>query len=48
MFCAKQEPMVTIFKNMDKEPEGKEKIRMLGLDAWDELDPADKAKLEAE
>ena len=47
-FAKDAEPMVTIFKNMDKEPEGKEKIRMLGLDAWDELDPSDKAKLETE
>ena len=33
------------FRNIS---EGKEKIRMLGLDAWDKLDPSDKAKLETE
>ena len=47
-FTKDAEPMVTNFKNMDTDPEGKEKIRMLGLDGWKELDLSDKVKLEAE
>ena len=39
--------MVNIFNEMPEDPDGKEKIRMLGLDGWQELDMSDKLKLEA-
>lgn len=39
--------MVDIFKNMTKDPMGREKIKMLGLDGWQELNRSDHLKLEA-
>jgi hypothetical protein len=39
--------MVNIFNEMPTDPDGKEKIRMLGLDGWQKLDMSDKLKLEA-
>jgi hypothetical protein len=39
--------MVNIFNEMPANSDGKEKIRMLGLDGWQELDMSDKMKLEA-
>jgi len=35
-----------VIKNMSDNPTGKDKIKMLDLDAWDEVDSADKSKLE--
>ena len=40
------EKMVTVIQKMAADPEGKEKLRMLGLDGWQTLDPSDKLKLE--
>lgn len=39
--------VVDIFKEMPRDSEGKTKIRMLGLDSWQELDADDKAKLDS-
>jgi len=39
---------VAIFQNMAADPDGKEKLMMLGLDGWQPLDPSEKLKLEAQ
>ena len=39
--------MVDIINDMPADPDGKEKMGMLGLDGWKELDMSDKLKLEA-
>jgi hypothetical protein len=39
--------MVNMVKEMTKNPDGIEKIKMLGIDGWKELDPLDRQKLEA-
>lgn len=41
------EKMVSILKGMSTNAEGKQKIRMLGLDGWQKLDPLDEQKLES-
>jgi hypothetical protein len=38
---------VNVIKRMPMNPDGKKKIRMLGLDDWQEPDPSDRQKLEA-
>jgi hypothetical protein len=38
--------IVTIIQNMATDQEGKEKLRMIELDGWQTLDPADRLKLE--
>jgi hypothetical protein len=40
--------IVAIFQNMAADPDGKEKLMMLGLDGWQPLDPSEKLKLEAQ
>jgi hypothetical protein len=39
--------MLSVIQNMSTDPAGKEKIRMLGLDDWQVLDPSDRLRLEA-
>jgi len=46
-FTKEAKEIVTIIQNMAKDPDGKEKLRMLGLDGWQTLDPSDRSKLEA-
>ena len=38
---------VNVIKSMPMNPDGKKKMRMLGLDGWQEPDPSDRNKLEA-
>ena len=38
--------IVAIFQNMAADPDGREKLMMLGLDGWQPLDPSEKLKLE--
>ena len=45
-FSKDAEKMVNIIKNMPDNPDGKKKIRMLGLDGWQKLDSSDRLKLE--
>jgi len=40
-------PLIDMIKNMPTEPEGLKRIRMLGLDGWQELDASDRSKLES-
>jgi len=40
--------IVAIFQNMAADPDGKEKLMMLGLDGWQPLDPSEQLKLEAQ
>lgn len=47
-FTKDTKKVVTIIQNMAKDPDGKEKLRMLGLDGWQTLNPSDKSKLEAQ
>jgi len=46
-FKKEAQGMVNIISEMPADPDGKEKIRMLGLDGWQELDMSDRLKLEA-
>ena len=46
-FSEAAEKIVTVFKNMATDPDGKEKLMMLGLDGWQPLNPSEKLKLEA-
>ena len=39
--------IVAVFQNMPADPDGKEKLMMLGLDGWQPLNPSEKLKLEA-
>ena len=39
--------VVSIMKGMATDPDGKRKIRMLGVDGWQELNPSDMSKLES-
>ena len=39
--------MVTIIQDMATDPDGKEKLRMLGLDGWQTLNPSDRSRLES-
>lgn len=45
-FNQDSEKMVSILQGMSMDAEGKQKIRMLGLDGWQKLDPLDEQKLE--
>ncbi len=47
VFDQDSEKMVSILQDMSMDVEGKQKIRMLGLDGWQKLDPLDKQKLES-
>ena len=46
-FRKEKDKIVAIFQNMAADPDGKEKLMMLGLDGWQPLDPSEKLKLEA-
>ena len=46
-FTANRKKMVDMIKNMPLTPDGKRRIRMLGLDGWQELDSSDRSKLES-
>ena len=46
-FTKDAKKIVTIIQNMATDPDGKEKLRMLGLDGWQTLDPSDRSRLEA-
>lgn len=39
--------IIDVFQNMAADPDGKEKLMMLGLDGWQPLNPSEKLKLEA-
>ena len=45
-FTKQLEKMVTIIKDMPTDPDGKSKLRMLGLDGFQTLDPSDRSELE--
>ena len=47
-FSKEAKKIVAVFQNMAADPEGKEKLMMLGLDGWQPLDPSEKFKLEAQ
>jgi len=47
-FSKDAQPIIAAIKNMTTDPEGREKLGMLGLDGWQRLDPADTLKLETE
>jgi hypothetical protein len=40
--------IIAALKNMPTDPEGRENLRMLGLDGWQSIDPSDTVKLEAQ
>ena len=46
-FMKEAKAIVTTIQNMATDPDGKEKLRMLGLDGWQTLDQSDRLKLEA-
>lgn len=45
-FTKKSESLVHIIENMPKNPDGKKKIKMLGLDNWQQIDLSDRTLLE--
>jgi len=47
-FSKEAEKIVAVFQNMAADPDGKEKLMMLGLDGWQPLGPSEKLKLEAQ
>ena len=47
-FIKDAQGIIAAIKNMPTDPEGRENLRMLGLDGWLPLDPSDKLKLEAQ
>lgn len=46
-FTANRKKMVDMIKNMAMDSDGKRRIRMLGLDGWQELDSSDRSRLES-
>jgi hypothetical protein len=46
-FAADRKKTVDIIKNMPMDPDGMKRVRMLGLDGWQELDASDRSKLES-
>lgn len=46
-FADNRTKLIDMIKNMPTEPDGLKKIRMLGLDGWQELDASDRSKLES-
>ncbi len=46
-FTANRKKMVDMIKNMSMDSDGRKRIRMLGLDGWQELDSSDRSKLES-
>ena len=47
-FIKDAQGIIAAIKNMPTDPEGRENLRMLGLDGWQPLDLSDKLKLEAQ
>ncbi|MBN1550453.1 hypothetical protein JW979_03240 [bacterium] len=47
-FSKDGQPLIAAIKNMASDPEGREKLGMLGLDGWQALDPSDTLKLETQ
>ena len=47
-FSKESEKLVALLQDMATDPDGKEKLMMLGLDGWQPLNPSDKLKLEAQ
>jgi len=47
-FIKDAQGIIAAIKNMPTDPEGRENLRMLGLDGWQPLDPSDKLKLETQ
>jgi hypothetical protein len=45
-FSADAQKAVRVIQNMPSNEDGKEKIKMLGLDRWEQIAPSDKAALE--
>lgn len=45
-FAEQAQELVTIFQEMPENPDGRRKVRMLGLDDWQTLDSSDIARLE--
>jgi hypothetical protein len=45
-FATGAEEIIHIIQEMATNPDGEKRIRMLGLDGWQPLDPSDKSKLE--
>ena len=45
-FTANRKKAIDIIKKMSMDPAGQKRIRMLGLDGWQELDAADRSRLE--
>jgi len=46
-FKANRKKIVDMIKNMSMDSDGRKRIRMLGLDGWQELDSSDRSKLES-
>ena len=46
-FTANRKKMVDMIKNMSMDSDGRKRIRMLGLDGWQDLDSSDRSKLES-
>jgi hypothetical protein len=47
-FIKDAQGIIAAIKNMPTDPDGRENLRMLGLDGWQPIDPSDKLKLEAQ
>ena len=45
-FEQNSESIVRVIEKMNMDPEGKEKISMMGLDSWEKITPSDRLKLE--
>ena len=46
-FAGNSKKIIDMIKNMPMDSDGKRRIRMLGLDGWQELDSSDRSKLES-
>lgn len=46
-FVGNSKKIIDMIKNMPMDSDGKRRIRMLGLDGWQELDSSDRSKLES-
>ena len=46
-FTGNSKKTIDVIKNMPMDSDGKRRIRMLGLDGWQELDSSDRSKLES-
>lgn len=45
-FAPQAETLLTILRQMATDPDGAKRVRMLGLDGWQPLEPSDESKLE--